>query len=516
MTTLAEGVPVRLRTAVPVRKLAGRLRTRGPIGLVTVAALSWYLWHALAEHFAYLTTGYDLGIFDQAMRAYSHFKAPMVPLKGAGYNIFGDHFHPIIALIAPLYWIWDNPVVLVVVQAVLVAASIPVVYAFTRRRGGEWLSLVVAAAYAFGWPIQSMIDFDFHEVAFAQPILAFAINALDQRKNKQLVVWSVLLLFVREDMGIVVVILAALWWFQRRRPWKPAVILAVVGFAAYEITTSVIIPHFARGHGFAYGNQYDALGSSVAGAAWGAIIHPWHVIKLLFSPIPKTATLGYLFVPTLLLPLRSRYTLLALPLLLERLFNSRSNLWQPHFHYNALPWLILILAAVDGAQHVRMFSTGSMVARMSRIVFSGWLIAFPILLIYNQIPIHPTAINQMRDGDSVAIDARVRASEAAVRFVPRNTCVLVDNKLVPHMTPRDWVALPHLGATTADFIVLDLDAKDVGNDGPSPSAVLADAELSNGYKQVFRQGDIVVLQSPRYTGPSKACALLGPGKGFGP
>src|SRR5947209_4149473 len=83
--------------------------------------------------------------------------APDGPLKGAGYNIFADHFHPIIALAAPLYWIWNSPVVLVVLQAALVAASVPVVYSFALRRLPRGGALVVAASYGLGWAIQAMI-----------------------------------------------------------------------------------------------------------------------------------------------------------------------------------------------------------------------------------------------------------------------------------------------------------------------------------------------------------------------
>src|SRR4051794_40549277 len=56
------------------------------IGLITLGCLAFYLYHAFADQAYYRTTGYDLGIFDQAVRAYSHFKAPMVALKGSGYN----------------------------------------------------------------------------------------------------------------------------------------------------------------------------------------------------------------------------------------------------------------------------------------------------------------------------------------------------------------------------------------------------------------------------------------------
>src|SRR5581483_157296 len=174
------------------------------IATVTLGSLAFYLYHALADQARYLTTGYDLGIFDQAVRAYAHFRAPIVPLKGAGYNIFGDHFHPIIAVLAPLYWVWDNVGMLLIAQAVLTAASIPVVYRFTRRRAGEPMSLLITAAYAFGWPLQGLIDFDFHEIAFATPLAALAVDALDRHDDRKLALWCGLLLLVREDMGLVV------------------------------------------------------------------------------------------------------------------------------------------------------------------------------------------------------------------------------------------------------------------------------------------------------------------------
>ena len=203
---------------------AGRLASRTPASRWSPSAASaFYLYHAFADQARYLTTGYDLGIFDQAVRAYAHFQAPMVPLKGAGYNIFGDHFHPIIAVLAPLYWIWDNVGMLLIAQAVLTAASIPVVYRFTRRRAGEACRCWSPRRSAFGWPLQGLIDFDFHEIAFATPLAALAIDALDRRDDRKLVLWCALLLLVREDMGLIVALIGVLVLAQRRgrgRVWR--------------------------------------------------------------------------------------------------------------------------------------------------------------------------------------------------------------------------------------------------------------------------------------------------------
>ncbi len=64
------------------------------------------------------------------------------------------------------------------------AATVPVVYRFTRRRTGPASSLIICAAFGLGWAVQSMLDFDFHEIAFAVPLLALAVDALDRRADR--------------------------------------------------------------------------------------------------------------------------------------------------------------------------------------------------------------------------------------------------------------------------------------------------------------------------------------------
>ena len=495
-----------------IRQRADSIRRSPGLAIITLLCLAFYLVHALYEQITYRTTGFDLGIFDQAVRAYAHFKAPIVPLKGPGYNVFGDHFHPIIAVLAPLYWIWDNPCMLLIAQAVLIAASIPIVYRFTRRRASHRMSLLISAAYGLGWPVQALIDFDFHEIAFGTPLLALAIDALDRRDDRKLLIWSGLLLLVREDLGAVVFLLALLRVLQRRRPHWPAAALAVGGVVAYLVTTMVIIPHFARGHGFAYGGQFDALGHNLPDALGNIVVHPLHAAHLLITPSVKWQTVGYLILPLALLPLRSPYALLAVPLLAERLFNSRENLWQPHFHYSALPWLVLVMAMVDGAAKLGLFRPTDG-ARRLRAALAAWLVAVPILLVFDKYAAHPYPLTNMRDTVAITSPGRLSAARAVVAYLPHNACVEVDNKLVPHLTARDYVSLPDTQKGTADFIALNLAAKDVGGNppAPKPQAVFDEARRL-GYTVVFRRSTFVVLRSPNYTGPTKQCHPLGTGK----
>jgi uncharacterized membrane protein len=471
---------------------------------VTLASFAFYLYHAFADQDRYLTTGYDLGIFDQAIRAYSHFQAPMVPLKGSDYNIFGDHFHPIIAVLAPFYWIWDNVGVLFIAQALLTAVSIPIVYRFARRRTGEAMSLVIATTYGFGWPLQGLIDFDFHEVAFATPLAALAIDALDRRNDRRLVLWCALLLLVREDMGLIVALIGVLVIAQRRGAHRLAIGMIVVGGITYWITTALIIPHYSSGHDFAYGNQFGALGDSVPAALGNIITHPWHAVDVFFTPSVKTRTLVLLLLPFALVPLRSPYALLALPLFAERFFNSRHNLWTATFHYNALPWLILTLAMIDGAGRLGLFDPGRR-ATLLRRSLALVLVASPLVLIVFGDRWRVVPVTQLRKPYAhQPADWRDNAA-AVVAWLPKNVCVAADNHLVPHLTGRDWTTVAEAKTPDPDFYAIDIFAPDTGGNPPAPKPdEVYNAALKAGYQQVLISGTFVVLQSPDYRGPSDA------------
>lgn len=484
------------------------------IVILTAAALTFYLVRALIEQAQYATTGYDLGIFDQAVRAYANFRAPMVALKGPGTNILGDHFHPIIALLAPLYWLWDSPNMLLIAQAVLTAATIPVVYRFTRRRANTSVALVFATIFAFGWGVQSLIDFDFHEIAFATPILALAIDALDRRNDRQLILWAALLLLVREDMGAIVAMLAVLLICQRRgrNRWRLPLGMFACGIAFYFLTTHVLIPHFAEGHVFSYGSQFGALGSSITSALANCITNPWLALHTFFLPWLKSQTLLLLLAPFAFLPLRSRYALIALPLLAERFLNSRSNLWMSAFHYNALPWLIFTLAAADAAARLGLFQDRRLATLIRRPLLTV-MVLVPVAFIPLGSHVGILPFTQLRSATAEPHADWLASAKATVAYLPSNACIVADNHLVPHLTNRDQTTVAQANPPLPDFVALDTAATDTGGNPPAPKPLeVMTAAQSLGYQIVYSTGTFVVLRSPAYTGPSAECKPLGAGK----
>src|SRR5258707_5312246 len=151
------------------------------VGALTACVAAGYSVFALGFYHTFQTTSYDLVIFDQAVRSYAHLHPGISIVKGVhnffgpNFSILGDHWSPILASLAPLYWIHNSPVTLLVAQAVLFALAIPPLWVFTRRAfgGGKGGQKAVAAAYlgsvayALSWPIASALAFDFPALEFA-------------------------------------------------------------------------------------------------------------------------------------------------------------------------------------------------------------------------------------------------------------------------------------------------------------------------------------------------------------
>ena len=172
-----------------------------------VIALAAFIAYDTISVFKYLRLdpgSWDLGIFTEYVKQLAHARAPVVSIRGAGFNLLGDHFQPIVALLVPFFRVFPTAETLLVAQALLTAASvIPVCHA-AQELLGTWASRGIGVAYAFSWGLQQMVNFDFHEIAFAVPLLAFSLSALVRRRLWPAVAWALPLVFVKEDQGFTV------------------------------------------------------------------------------------------------------------------------------------------------------------------------------------------------------------------------------------------------------------------------------------------------------------------------
>jgi uncharacterized membrane protein len=131
---------------------------------------------SILRHRAFGSGRFDLGNMTQAVwsTANGDFLS-VTDVHGEQISRLGSHFDPILAALAPLWWIWPDPEVLLVVQAIAVASgAIPVYWLARKRLASDWPAAALAVAYLAYPPVQWLTMSDFHPVALACPLLLYA------------------------------------------------------------------------------------------------------------------------------------------------------------------------------------------------------------------------------------------------------------------------------------------------------------------------------------------------------
>jgi uncharacterized membrane protein len=444
----------------------GRWRDLVGPGLLAIVAAVGYSAFALARYTTFRTGSYDLVIFDQAVRSYAHLHPGISIVKGVHngfgphFSVLGDHWSPILAVLAPLYWVHNSATSLLVAQGVLFALAIPPLWVYTRRAFGGGRNATVAAylvsvAYGLSWPVAAAVGFDFHEVAFAPLLTAVALERLQAGRWRTALVALAGLLLVKEDMGFLVAGIGVYLALSRPRVLpRPALLglgLIVAGVADTAITTYVLIPAFGGRSGYYWG--YRALGNNVPQVVGHLIIHPLGSARVLMTPRVKLQTILWLLAAFCFLPLCSPLTLAAVPLVLERMLDSKfPNWWVTSFQYNAYLVIILAFAAVDGAARLERWVTalrgraparrGPVAARASPVargrVALGCVVAMAVVAVA-LVPrfafgpaLHPSFYHRT---------PRMNAAAAAVAAVPSGVTVQAVSNLGPQLSGRDTVLL---------------------------------------------------------------------------
>ena len=304
---------------------------------------------------------WDLAIFSELAKAYAHFQAPIVPVKGDGYNLLGDHFHPILLLLGPIWRLFPTPLSLLITQDLLLAVSAWPLTRLASRLTNQWVGGALGLVYVLSWGMQGAVAAQFHEIAFAMPMLACASVAFVERRWVAVTAWSAPLVLVKEDMGLTVlmigvaVILTSLVpaWYRsctvvdptaddlddtartdearnRRRGLRLGAGMMVGGVAAFLFSILVFLPAFHPDGVWGYG-----LSSEDKPVSPDALTQKVKVVVML---ILTSGVVG----------LTSPWLLVVLPTLAWRFLGSVDFYWVwDNWHYNVTLMPIAMGALLD-------------------------------------------------------------------------------------------------------------------------------------------------------------------------
>jgi uncharacterized membrane protein len=417
---------------------------------------------ALAEirHAAFWSGRFDLGNLTQAVwsTAHGHF-LQMTDIDGRQISRLGAHFDPIVAALAPLWRLWPSPEMLLLVQALAVAAgAVPVFLLARKHLLSEWAGLAFAVAYLLYAPTEWLVVDDFHPVALATPLLLTGFWLLDEDRLVAFAFVAALACLTKEHVGFTVAAMGIWYGVARRR--RAGFVIAIVGAAVSVVAIAVIVPHFAPGGGSPFESRYAAVGGSPSGIVKTAVTDP----STTLSALAEGRDLQYVF--HLLLPLGflavlgPGAALTALPEVVLNLLSDVRTQTSIHFHYTAGAIPGLVTGAIFGAARLRSRPDRTWTLAIRGVV----VVALVTTVLYGPLPTWShLPFGQKVGAFQYRITARDHAADDAVRLIPSGAPVSASNTMGAHLSDRRRVfSFPRLGE--ARWVAVDRLRMSYGDD----------------------------------------------------
>jgi uncharacterized membrane protein len=469
------------------------VRARLPSAAMTVAVAAvaygaGYAALSVLRHRAFATGRFDLGNMVQAVwwTAHGH-PLRMTNLHGDQISRLAAHVDPLLAVFGPLWWIWPSPDLLLVAQALAIAAGAWPVYWLARKHlGSPRAALGFALAYllypATGWLTLN----EFHPVALATPLLLYAFRFLDNDRLVPFTVFAVAAAASKEEIGLVVAGFG-LWYALARRRVAAGLVIAALGFAWSVIAIAVVIPHFhTAGESDFYG-RYSEVGGSAAGIVKTTFTHPSRIADAAFTGRDLRYVLQ-LVLPLAGLSLLAPLVLIAaLPELALNLLSATPTQTSIHFHYTAGLIPPLVIAAVLGAKRVSRWGVAAALA----VVIAALVGAYRLGPIpgWRHVPggsrFQATAAH-VTEHDQIAAKA--------LRLIPTSAVVSATNTLGAHLSARRRIlSFPYIQDAT--WIAADETQPGYGDRyAPLPMALALVALRRNpDWRLVFEQDGVLVF-----------------------
>ena len=507
----------------PSRRAEPPAESRAPIyalGVATVSFVALFTVLVLYKHAHLGTRAFDLGIFDQGLWLLSEGETPFVTIRGL--HLFGDHTSFLLYPLVPLYWVWADVRILLILTVLAMAAGGPLVYAAARAEGlGRAPAAVLGGSFLLLPAVQWQIWDVFHPETLTIPILLAAyLLALRRRPAWALLALAVALL-AKEDTALIVIPLAIYLGFRARSKllgWGGV----ALGLVAFWLSFGVFLPHWSPTGELIYSGRYARFGEGFADLAWGLVTSPLAVAGELLAADSLIYQAG-LLVPFLVALAAPRVLLIGVPTLLANVLSIHLYQAKLEYHYTAYLIVVVAIAGVVGAKRI-LHRPSPITIKHRRQAMALVVVAAAI----GSVVGGPWGIGVRNPWEGHADSADLVA--AALDVIPPDAAVAADSRLAVHLAHRqtiyafpnpmirqNWSVAEAPPPPRHDFEWLAV-RSDLEGMSTQFMAAYAEAMESGAFEVVFSNAEVVVWQRVEERSVAEPCLVRegAPGCAFGP
>jgi uncharacterized membrane protein len=395
----------------------------------------------------FLTSGFDLGIFNQAFHT-TLFDGKLFYETGdlsfnPGGSFFGVHFSPILFLLLPFYAIYPSVEILLVMQTVILALGAFPIYWMSRDKLGKKVGLMVSIVY-FVYPPLFLLNLnDFHLEAFTSTFFLFSVYYFEQEewmKFSALMILTMLTVEFAPIIGVSMALYGLLLYsknkFKDRKTARKYIALTVLVSAVIFVLALKTKEYF---------NTYT---SPLPSPFHFMLSDPARILNVIFNDWDKKMFYLINFLgPLAFLPLLALEPLImAFPWIFAGFSSTYQFYYSVYFQYTGFVIPFVFVALPKAIERLNNLQN-------SRKIFSVILLCTTIFAVYL-----PVGQGSPWNYQLPIINERVELMREILPLIPPNASILTQSDIFPHVSNRAeaYMYIPTSTNVSVDYVLIDV------------------------------------------------------------
>jgi len=416
-----------------------------------------FCWLSFARHDGLKSYLNDLGAIDQVIWNTIHgnfFQGSSIMLaQSYDYNYLGAHSGFILLLIAPFYWLWSSPKMLLLIQVVAVAlGSLPIYWLAKEKLKSSWAGLALMSAFLLYPAVQNALLYDFHEVVLAVPLFIYAFYFLEKDRKNLFILFAVLACLCQEHIALIF-FMVGLYIILVKKQKKFGLLVSGISLLWFILLLALIMPAFSstgepellQSETNIYRSRYAWLGNDFPEIIKFIFTNPGRIISH-FWQIDKLRYLFYLLMPVFGLAVFSPIVLIALPIVLINMLSSYEMPFNLNFYHSSLLAPMIFFSTIFALK--KYFADNK-----KYLNFFLYMIVLASLATNYLFTLTPwTAKYSLAD---FAVTDHSRKIAEIKEIIPQEASMSVQHNLGSHFTHRRDIFRFPLALHQAEYVLLD-------------------------------------------------------------
>lgn len=440
------------------------------------------------RHDNFYTGRFDLGNMDQTIWNTVHGRIFQITDPNGTQVLSRLAFHAdfLLILFTPIYYLWRDPKILLLIQSVILPLGAVFVYLISEKiLKHKNFSLFLAFCYLIYPPLNYANLFDFHPVTFATTFFLVAFYFMITKKY----FWSILFLILagitKEQIWTQTALFGLyIFVFQKKKMLGSLTFLASLTIFFYLIFKA--IPDAAGGKQFAL-SYYSDFGESPGLIIRNVLLNPIRTLSILIQP-DRLIYIIKILSPLALLPILSIYFLFTLPQIAINLLSNNIQTHEIFFQYTSSITPFLFISTVYAVHKLR-----KLLPNLGLNFLMFVVLLFSLFSAYEYGPL-PGSVNP-----NISMFTNKLHNNGEIRKfliqIPKIYSISSTNNLGAHLSHREKIYTVPVGIGSADFILFLTRGSEVYDPAiKKEKGFIKEVKDNPNYVLTYQNGDFIAFQ----------------------